>query len=301
MPDNFFTLMIIPKRKSAVKKLTLSRSLVRGLFIGSVFAVLLTLYIVYDYASIKRDKIELARLRTQTKEQSQQIKDLSLKVDQFADRMERLQQFDKKIRILANYQTGRDKKLPLGIGGASSENPRLKEMLNSDHEVLIAETQKGISNLNYDADLREKSFNELLSFLREQKSILASTPLIWPVKGWVTSEFGYRESPFSSGTEFHKGLDIATRMGKEVVATADGLIVEASYLSDEGNTVKIDHGRGLASSYSHLSKIAVKQGARVKRGDLIGLVGDSGRSTGSHLHYAVYNNKIPVNPRKYLK
>jgi murein DD-endopeptidase MepM/ murein hydrolase activator NlpD len=274
---------------------------VRGLFIGSVFAVLLTLYIIYDYASIKRDKVELARLRTQTKEQSQQIQDLSLKVDEFADRMEKLQQFDKKLRILANYQTGRDKKLPLGIGGSSSENARMTDLVNQDQDKLINEMRKGVSKLNDDANIREKSFIELLGFLREQKSLLASTPTIWPVKGWVTSEFGTRESPFSSGAELHKGLDIATRMGKEVVAAADGLVVEAAYRTDDGNIVKIDHGRGFATAYAHLSKIGVKQGTRIKRGDLIGYVGDSGRSTGSHLHYAVYINNVPVNPRRYLK
>jgi murein DD-endopeptidase MepM/ murein hydrolase activator NlpD len=301
LPDSFFTLMIIPRRKSTVKKLSLSRSLVRGLFIGSVFAVLLTLYIVYDYAGIKRDKAELARLRAQTKEQSQQINDFALKVDEFADRMEELKQFDKKIRILANYQTGREKKIPLGIGGSGSENTRIKDLLDQDREKLITEMHKGVSRLNDDANIREKSFAELMSFLREQKSVLASTPLIWPIRGWVTSEFGKRESPFSSGTEFHKGLDIATRMGKEIVATAEGFVMEAGYHTDDGNIVKIDHGRGFSTAYAHLSKIAVGPGTRVKRGDLIGYVGDTGRSTGSHLHYAVYINKVPVNPRRYLK
>ena len=105
MSDNFFTLMIIPRRKSAVKKLSLSNTLVRGLFIGTILAALLTFYIIYDYASIKRDKAELARLRIETKEQSQQIHDLALKIDEFADRMEEFKQFDKKLEYLANYQT----------------------------------------------------------------------------------------------------------------------------------------------------------------------------------------------------
>jgi murein DD-endopeptidase MepM/ murein hydrolase activator NlpD len=301
MPDNFFTLMIIPRRKSAVKKISLSSALVRGLFIGSIFAVLLTLYMVYDYASITRDKAELARLRAQTKEQSQQIYDLALKVDEFADRMEDLKQFDKKVRILANYQTRRDKKLPLGIGGSSSENVSIKDLLNQNQEKLITGMREGLAKLNDDASIREKSFTELMNFLREQKSFLASTPSTWPVKGWVTSEFGTRESPFSSGSELHKGLDIATRMGKEVRATADGFVAQATFHTDDGNIVKIDHGHGISTAYAHLSKAAVKQGVRVKRGDLIGYVGDTGRSTGSHLHYAVYINKIPVNPRKYLK
>ena len=301
MSDNFFTLMIIPRRKSSVKKLSLSNTLVRGLLIGTILAVLLTFYVIYDYASIKRDKAELARLRMKTQEQSQQIQDLALKIDEFADRMEEFKQFDKKLRILANYQTKRDKNMPLGIGGPSNEETRLKDLLDQDQEKLVLGMRKSLGKLSEDAGIREKSFSELMIFLREQKSLLAATPSIWPVKGWVTSEFGIRESPFSSGSEFHRGLDIATRLGKEVIAPADGLVIEAGYRTEDGNMVKVDHGHGVATSFGHLSKIAIKPGVRVKRGDLLGYVGDTGRSTGSHLHYAVYINKIPVNPRRYLK
>ena len=295
-----FTLMIIPSRKSGVKKISVSKIVIRNILIASLVAILAALYVVYDYASIKRDRAELVRLRTQTKEQSQQFRDLAIKIDGFADRMEQLRQFDKKIRILSADQTSRDKKLPLGIGGSDKET-RIKDLLDQDQQKLITGMRKGIVKLNEDANDREKSFNELLNFLHEQKSILAATPSIWPVRGWVTSEFGVRESPFSSGVEFHKGLDISTRFGKEVVSPADGLVIVSAYDSQDGNFIKIDHGRSLATGFAHLSRRAVKQGMRVKKGDIIGYVGDTGRSTGSHLHYAVFVNNVPVNPRKYLK
>lgn len=301
MPDNFLTLMIIPRRKSPVTKISLSNNLVRALFIGSILAVLLSLYVVYDYASIKRDRAELSRLRQQTAQQSKEIRDMAVKVDEFADRMEEFKQFDKKLRILATDYVGRDKKIPLGIGGANNERIRLKELVNQDHEALISGMRQSIGQLREDANERELSFNELLKFLQEQKSLLAATPSIWPVRGWVTSEFGSRDNPFGRGTEFHRGLDIATRLGKDVLASADGLVIEVAYRSDEGNTVRIDHGYGLSSVYAHLSMPAVRQGVRVKKGDLIGYVGDTGRSTGAHLHYAVFVNNVPVNPRKYLK
>ncbi len=302
MSDNFFTLMIIPRRKSAVTKFSVSGNLIRGLFIGSLVAVLLSLYVLYDYASIKRDRAELARLRVQTVEQAQQIDELAFMVDEFSDRMEEFKQLDKKIRILASNQTKRDKKMPLGIGGPDSEQIRLNEMLDQDKDKLLAGMRQSLKKLNEDATEREQSFNELLKFLREQKSLLAATPSIWPVRGWVTSEFGPRENPFeSSGIEFHRGLDIATRMGKEIRATADGLVSEVAYRADDGHVVRIDHGYGLATSYCHLQKPAVKQGVRVKRGEVIGYVGNTGRSTGPHLHYAVFVNNVPVNPRKYLK
>ena len=292
--------MIIPRRKSAVTKLSLSSTVIRGLLIVFILAVLITLYMVYDYASIKRDKAELARLRIETVEQSQQLHELALKIDEFADRMEEFNQFDKKLRILANYQIARDKKMLLGIGGSNNAQIKIKDLLDQDQVNLISGMRKSIGQLNEDANLREKSFTELLKFLREQKSLLAATPSIWPVKGWVTSEFGSRESPFGPGVEFHRGLDIATRVGKEVIATADGFVVEVGHHPEDGNMVKIDHGHGIVTSYCHLSKAAIKQGGRVKRGDVVGYVGDTGRSTGSHLHYAVAVNKIPVNPRRYL-
>jgi murein DD-endopeptidase MepM/ murein hydrolase activator NlpD len=297
--SDHFTLMIIPNRKSGVKKISIPKAFVRNILIASVIAIFVTLYFVYDYASIKRDRAELARLRAQTIEQSQQFRDLATKIDEFSGRMEELRQVDKKIRILA-YETSRDKKLPLGIGGSDSET-RIKDLLDRDHDKLITGMREGIKKLNDDAVDREKSFNELLNFLHEQKSILATTPSIWPVKGWVTSEFGVRESPFRSGAEFHKGLDISTRFGKEVVAPADGLVVMSAFDSQDGNYIKIEHGHGLATGFAHLSRMAVKQGQRVKRGDIIGYVGDTGRSTGSHLHYAVFVNNVPVNPKRYLK
>lgn len=298
---NPFTLMVISRTNSAVKKISLPRFLISSFLVVSFAAILISLYFIYDYASIKRDRAELVRLREQNKEQSQQVQDLALRVDEFSDRMEELGQVDTKIRILASHQIGRNKKLPLGIGGAADTETRLKELLDQDQHRLIYGMRKNITALNEDANYREKSFNELLAFLHEQKSILAATPSIWPVKGWITSGFGPRESPFSSGVEFHKGIDIATRYGKEVLATADGLVIDASYHSQDGNLVRIDHGHGLVTAYCHLSKITAKYGMRVKRGDVIGYVGDTGRSTGSHLHYAVFVNRVPVNPQRYLK
>lgn len=299
MSDNFFTLMIIPNRKSGVKKISVPKVTIRNILIAFIAVVLVTLFVVYDYTSIKRDRAELARLRTKTVEQSQQLRDLSMKIDEFSNRMEDLRQFDKKIRVLA-YETSSGKKLPLGVGGADNEN-RIKDLLEKDHDQIVRGIHDNLRQLNEEANEREKSFHELLAFLQEKKSVLAATPSLWPVKGWVTSEFGTRQSPFRSGREFHYGIDISTRYGKEIIAPADGLVFRTGYHPQEGNYVRIEHGHGFSTAFLHLSRIAVKQGARVKKGEIIGYLGDSGRSTGAHLHYAVYVNNIAVNPRRYLK
>ena len=146
--SDHFTLMIIPNRKSGVRKISVPKASLRNIVIASIVVVLVTLYVIYDYASINRDRTELARLRTQTKEQSQQLRELGMKLDQFSDRMEELRQFDKKIRVLA-YETSKDKKLPLGVGGSDKET-RIKDLLNKDHEEVITGMRKNIEKLNED-------------------------------------------------------------------------------------------------------------------------------------------------------
>jgi len=300
MPDDFYTLIVVPSDGKTVKKISLSaKSLLRfAAFIGVV--LLVAGFLAYDYINIQREKFELARLRSQTKEQKAQIEGLVAKVDQFSTKMEELRQIDKKIRIIANLENRKDKGQLLGIGGPVDTENRINARLNGDNKALIDSIDKNVEQLSKDADSQERSFTELLEFLKKQKSIKAATPSIWPVMGWITSGFGTRTSPFTGAREFHTGIDIATRAGNPIKAPADGVVAEAGYQSGMGNSIKIDHGHGLSSWYGHLSRMTVVQGSSVKRGDVIGYVGSSGRSTGSHLHYGVYINNVAVNPKRYL-
>jgi len=300
MPKNFYTLLIVPREKSAVKKVGLSTTLINGLGVFLAALVLFLMYFSYDYIHIKRDKAELELLKRQTAEQKAEIENLVGRIDGFSVRMQELQQFDRKIRIMANLEKNRDKQQLLGIGGPVGDDDRLTSKLAADNKELIASMHEEIGKLNERAGKQKGSFSELLNFLREQKSILAATPSIWPAGGWVTSEFGYRSSPFGGERELHKGLDVATRVGAKVLAPADGIVTEAVYHADMGNEVRINHGHGITTYYGHLSRYAVSPGVAVKRGDVIGYVGSTGRSTGPHLHYTVALHGVPVNPRKYL-
>ena len=135
----------------------------------------------------------------------------------------------------------------------------------------------------------------------EQREALASaTPSIWPAHGWLTGLFGGRSDPFTGEPGYHQGLDISTEKGQPVYATADGTVQSASYTGDYGNMIFITHGFGLATRYGHLSRFAVKAGAAVRRGDTIGYVGSTGRSTGSHLHYEILANGKLINPMQLL-
>jgi murein DD-endopeptidase MepM/ murein hydrolase activator NlpD len=135
----------------------------------------------------------------------------------------------------------------------------------------------------------------------ERRNALAdATPSIWPAHGWLSSTMGRRTDPLTGGSDFHAGLDIAGDKGQPVYATAAGVVKQAGYQGEYGNLIVIDHGFGLESRYGHLSGFKVQKGAHVKRGDLIGRLGSTGRSTGSHLHYEVLANGRLLNPLKLL-
>jgi murein DD-endopeptidase MepM/ murein hydrolase activator NlpD len=130
---------------------------------------------------------------------------------------------------------------------------------------------------------------------------IVKLPSIWPVEGRITSSFGEREDPFNGEGAFHRGIDISTSYGHQILAPADGTVTYADFMSGYGRFVVLDHGRGIQTRFGHMSAFAVAEGQHVHRGQLIGYVGLSGRSTGPHLHYEVWVRGTPVNPYKYLR
>jgi len=128
-----------------------------------------------------------------------------------------------------------------------------------------------------------------------------SAPNLWPVEGPITGSFGERIDPFNGEGAFHSGIDIGSAYGQSIVAPADGIVDFADFMGGYGRAIILDHGRGITTRYGHLASFAVFPGQHVHRGDTIGYVGASGRSTGPHLHYEVRINDVPVNPHKYLR
>ncbi len=136
--------------------------------------------------------------------------------------------------------------------------------------------------------------------VERREALVAATPSIWPVAGWLSSSFGRRQDPFTGSRDFHPGLDISAEYGQPVLATGDATVTGAGVNGAYGNMVVLDHGFGILTKYGHLSRIAVQLGSRVSRGDVIGYVGSTGRSTGSHLHYEVWMNGRLTNPMQLL-
>ena len=301
MGNKYYTILAIPQGNRSIKKFRISTTLLSFISVTIITTLLSICYLSYNYIDTRGKIEELARLKQVTSLQRDRLDFLASKTDDFSKKMMNLAQFDKKIRIMTNLDNEHNKSQMLGVGGSIPEDEKSVSHAEEVESALFDRIHNNMDSLLDGAALQEDSFTELLNFLGKQKSILASTPSIWPVIGWITSEFGYRVSPFTGKREFHKGIDIATEIGKEIVAPADGIVASVFKQRGLGNMVKINHGNGVITVYGHmLKKGNVKKGQKVKRGDVIGYVGNSGRSTGPHLHYGVCMNGVYVNPRRHL-
>ncbi len=286
-------------------------SITRGLIFTTAFFILViaatVTYKGFDYLKLKKQAFDTDLMLKTINEQKNEIKEQRIQVQSFAKDIGKLKKklvslsdFEKKVRLIANIKQNDDFTGFLSIGGISREDLDPGIPLAQKHNHLIREMHKQINQIDIDTKKQSENYIELLRLLEKKKNLLASTPSIMPANGVRTSKFGYRTSPFTGLKEFHAGLDIANRKGTKVFATANGKISYAGKRMFIGNEVLIDHGHGIVTKYGHLSKILVKSGSKIKRGDVIGLMGSTGRSTGPHVHYEVRVNGIPVNPEKYI-
>ncbi|HDQ40184.1 MAG TPA: M23 family metallopeptidase [Desulfonatronum sp.] len=232
-------------------------------------------------------------------DQHDQFRSLTEKLKQVESQLGKVAEFNAKVRVMANLDPGHTP-VATSLGGAERIDFSEQYLTTHRQELLVRKMHNFLAQLQTETRLEEIQQEELLAVLRSNQGFFASTPSIWPTEGWVTSEFGYRRSPFTDRREFHKGLDIAGPIGTPVYATAKGLVISSEKDGAYGLTVTIDHGSGIITNYAHLHSIAVKNGQNVSRGELLGYMGNTGRTTGPHLHYEVRLNGIPVDPLRYI-
>ena len=181
-----------------------------------------------------------------------------------------------------------------GVGGPREAESR------ADNAGTPASLDEELDLLTTTVTEEGPRLRELERVMSKNARIMAALPLRWPVRGPVNSEFGLRENPWGGAKEHHGGIDIGVPLGSPVKAPAAGIVAVAGPRPDYGNSVTLDHGNDVRSLYGHLSKVLVEPGDHVKKGQVIGLAGSTGRSTGPHLHYEVQVKGRPVNPRSFL-
>ena len=292
-----YTIIFVPDVTGQFLRYSIPKALVQGAGgLAGVLAIALV-YFIYVYHVQKQDLAELASLRQNKAALTTEVQRLSNQAKDIANQLARVEQFDKKLRVItamegSHSQDNKDK------GGPNMDgfSPTAKDYTQS----LLDNLKANQESLQKSVDTQEVSLFELDEFFKDQSSLLAHTPSIWPARGFVTSTFGFRRSPFTNMQEMHEGLDVATQVGSPIVSPANGVVTRSFFHSGYGNMVEIDHGYGVVTRYGHNSRNLVKPGQLVKRGSMIAEVGSTGHSTGPHLHYEILLNGVPVNPDHYI-
>ena len=292
MPNKNYTILLIPEGSHKVRRYMVGRNWLYTVATTLSIVLLLGSFLLLDYFRTNVDRSELKRLRVQNQLQQNELREYANRLEDVRKEMVILAQNDAKMRALAQigHPTGAPENIQVGIGGPVDAPP----------ESDMTNLQQQIDQIRASIDLRRESQEEVRGFLTEQSSLFSSKPSGWPARGWLTSAFGFRQSPFSNQRTMHEGIDIAARIGTPVYATAAGIVSQAQSENGYGKLVVIDHGYGYKTFYGHNSKLIVKVGQRIKRGDLLAASGNTGSSTGAHVHYEVRLNGVPLNPRKFI-
>jgi murein DD-endopeptidase MepM/ murein hydrolase activator NlpD len=263
-----------------------------GLSVLGVLFVLLTQGI-YDIRDNISKLHELRALRERVSEQNLALYHLDAKFEGLSAEVERLRAMDNRIRSLVKDNDSPRRRSPRGIGGAETPETSATNRLDKLLDLKFDRMKK-------DLLVDVNALDALGETLDSRRLLLESVPAGWPVRGTLSSVFGVRNSPFTETPVFHHGMDIVAQVGAPVLASASGVVVKSGYEALYGNMVVVDHGAGYRSVYGHLSSLSVEEGAYVNRGEELGKVGSTGRSTGPHLHYEVRLNGLPVNPARFL-
>jgi len=287
MDQRYSTIIFVPHARAKFRKLKVSHRLLFSLVSIVTSCLCLSTFFSVQYFTSLSQTHELSKLRHENKDLQTANEQFSKSVESLRGQLRTVEDRTRKLAIYAGISS-LDDSAQGGVGGLRpqdlGDNP-----YRDDVDKMAFRSRRIESDLSV---LEQK--------IVAQSQLLASTPSIAPVRGILTDGFGGRSDPFTGEAGTHNAVDISSAVGQPVRAPADGLVVKAEWANGYGNVVYISHGYGYSTRYGHLSGYAVKAGDKVKRGDVIGYVGTTGRSTGPHLHYEVRLNNNPVNPLEYI-
>jgi murein DD-endopeptidase MepM/ murein hydrolase activator NlpD len=290
MANEFYTLIVVPHAKARFRKFQVSVRLTKWVMGAGGVLVLLLVGILTHYTWITVEVAELRRLRVENLTLATKAQAYEQNADKLQAKVLTLQNMVMKLGVMA----GLEKSLPDpqvgGVGGLSS-------LETTAPSVDITQSMRTLDRTV--SSLTEKS-SKLAVFFQDQRLQLASTPSTWPARGYLSASFGNRVDPFTGLRDFHPGIDISTPIGSRVQAPADGVVIFCGPKGGYGNAMVINHGYGLVTRYAHMAGFNVRPGQRIRRGDVIGFVGNSGRSTAPHLHYEVWVKDQAHDPIQYI-
>lgn len=269
------------------------KRLLSSLAFGLVFGVLVII-LAYNFISSPREKI----LQNQLEQYKLQFKIMNDRLDRTQKVLDDIQDRDDNIyRVIFEAEPVPSNIRKAGYGGVN----RYEQLEHIPNSEILVKTAKKLDEISSQLVVQSKSYDEVFALAKGKEKMIASIPAIQPLDlhdlRRIGSVFGYRTDPFYKVMKFHEGMDFTAPIGTPVYATGDGVVTEAEYNSGGfGNKIMINHGFSYETVYAHLSRIKVKVGQRVKRGEIIGLLGNTGKSTAPHLHYEVHKSGVPLNP-----
>lgn len=304
MPKKHLSVIIVPHTKTSTRTLCFSRRTLKTLAAaGAALALVLTAVLI-DYVRMSVIRGRYKALKAETAEQRTLIAGYEKSISELRSTISHFESYTKKLNVMAGLKSPDVLTTPAGIGGGEPDKdvPEPESEPNqvpggSGPQILTPGT---IQNLSQKAQSIESNLNSLLSFFESDSLRLATTPSIMPAAGWISSVFGHRNDPFTGAWVMHWGIDISTNIGNPILATADGIVIKVETDKYLGKNVTISHGNGFTTIYGHMSNFNVKAGQRVKRRDIIGYIGQTGKAAGPHVHYEVFRDGKRVDPRSFL-
>jgi len=325
------TFLVTSNSKGSTRRFSMPASWLKLFSVLGIVVFVLLAAATVDYVGLLLQSVETKRLRVQNNRLKGKFEVVEGQLTALEKSLERVKVQAQKLKMITNVED-EDRTLRLAIGplpkpgqAIDSYNKPLADrqpasFLGGKDEPLFAgpeeingrdelfrEANRGYSSLSIrieravqESQLVEQKASSLYEALADRQSLMNATPSVKPSRGWFTSKFGYRVSPFTGRPVMHNGLDIASAPGAPVYAPADGVVSFAGYDAGYGKLVAIDHGYGVVTRYGHNSRIYVEVGQKVRRRDVVAAVGSTGRSTGPHLHYEVRVNGVPVDPQNYI-
>lgn len=294
--------MFVPLDGGPIRSLHVRLSWLRWVLLGATLCVFSLASGAWMFALYRGSAARVALLERENQGLVAHVSDVAQRLDEIAISVAHSEEQEREARLLAGLDPIDADTRKLGIGGSLSSPSILNELRSPDLAFQVEGQARQLDELERRLEFQNESLSDAISALSERKERLDRTPTVAPLADLtaMSSGFGWRADPFTGEESFHYGLDFRAPEGTPVVATAAGRVVTVEERADYGLTVVIDHGEGVETRYAHLLSSDRRPGDRVARGEVIGAVGNSGRSTGPHVHYEVRINGIAQDPREFI-